>query len=196
MAGPAGTPAALGVVGWCGGYVAHEHGVERCDVDAQLHGRRAKHNRKATQRSEVRRILKPFALVAFAVTETGFEQFAGVRIHLGGVFVSFEVETWAGAIQKGLGRCKIKIAEESIVLAFVLHGLVFGEAPFHAAGFQDPTDGVVPIHVSGLNETVTFCGTQKGFEELHQNFGFDGLDHAIKGRFLPEWGVFDQPDQA
>ena len=57
---PAGTPAALGVIGWCRGHVTQIHDVHRRNIDTQLHCGRAE---ERGQKSAVfPQLLQPFRL--------------------------------------------------------------------------------------------------------------------------------------
>ena len=120
LAGATRPAAALRVVGRRGGHVAQVDGIERRDVDAQLHGGRAEHHRQALKRCLVRRIFCPVLAIFLGEPEALLQQLAAAGIDLRGVLVGFELEEGVVLLaQRGRDR-KVELAEETVVLALLL----------------------------------------------------------------------------
>ena len=108
-------PAALGVVRGRRRHVAHVDRIQRRDVDAKLHGRRAEQYGQSAGFE--------------ALPETKLALLAGIGLDLGGVFARLELVEKAIVAVEERGHVLVKIAEKHIGRARVCCCL-FGEPPF------------------------------------------------------------------
>jgi hypothetical protein len=96
LPGPPGPAAALRVVGRRRRHVAQVDGVQRRDVDAEFHGRRAEHYRQPFERFAG--LLEPFVAILAGEAEARLAFEAVVLLDLGRMLARLEVEQAVGGV--------------------------------------------------------------------------------------------------
>src|SRR5262249_34277972 len=89
-------PGALCVIRRCWWHVAHVDSVERRDVDAELHSRRAEQGRQKdvglARNAQLLAVFLELFSILFPPTKTPFSPLSSFRIDLRGVFTTFKTE--------------------------------------------------------------------------------------------------------
>ena len=115
LAGASGAPGALRVVGRGRRHVAHVDGVERRDVDAEFHSRRAEQGRQEdvglADLAQLFLLLGELCAVLVAPAEPPFPPFPPVLIDLGGVLAAFDAEQGLAAARERVGERAVKLDE-------------------------------------------------------------------------------------
>ena len=96
LARTAGTAGALRIIRWRRRHVAQVDGVERRDIDAELHGRRAEQHRQEdvglTGLAQFLLFLRELGAILLAPTEPPFAPFAPLGVDLRSVLSAFDAE--------------------------------------------------------------------------------------------------------
>jgi hypothetical protein len=175
-----GAAGALGVVGRRGRHVAQIDGIERRDVDAELHRRRAvEHRQKARALAEELCAVAQLAVQGFAILVTvakaRLANLAHARFDLGGVLAALEAEDGGAARLQGLRQGAVELGEKGVGAA-ACERAVAGEQA-HALGGEPPAGGAKRRGVVTAHELAA-RGAEHPLQQLAVGIAPERLVHA------------------
>ena len=180
LAGATGAPAALGIVGRRRGDVAQIDGIQRGDVDPQLHGRGAEHDGEPFQGGLMAGIVRPVLAVLRGEAEALFEPLPAGGVDLGRVLLGLEVEEGVVLPPQELRHVQVKLPEEGVGL-----GGFVEQPPLQGRGLQAPArQGLGNCLFLGIAPEGRLL--EQGIDQFHPFLLFPGMDLGGKGRVLPQ----------